>query len=87
MPENIRDNVTNYFTKRSSTILSLRNSKYIDATKLYDNYLIPKGSIALNGVSLTITNINQLKHTFSVTIIPYTFKHTNFKIACKPNSF
>ena len=47
--------------------------------KLYDKYLIPKGSIALNGVSLTITSINQLKHTFSVTIIPYTLEHTNFK--------
>ena len=47
--------------------------------KLYDNYLIPKGSIALNGVSLTITSIDQLKHIFSVTIIPYTLKHTNFK--------
>ena len=47
--------------------------------KLYDNYLIPKGSIALNGVSLTIASINQLKHTFSVTIIPYTLQHTNLK--------
>tara|TARA_B100001741_G_scaffold265985_1_gene231581 strand:- start:202 stop:789 length:588 start_codon:yes stop_codon:yes gene_type:complete len=44
-----------------------------------NKYLIPKGSIAINGVSLTIANINDSNKTFSVAIIPYTFKHTNFK--------
>ena len=42
-------------------------------------YLMHKGSIAINGVSLTIANINDSKNTFSVAIIPYTFEHTNFK--------
>jgi len=40
-------------------------------------YLVPKGSIALNGVSLTIADLTS--HGFSIAIIPYTFEHTNFK--------
>jgi len=42
-------------------------------------YLCPKGSIAINGVSLTVSNINDKENTFEVAIIPYTFNHTNFK--------
>lgn len=40
-------------------------------------YLVEKGSVALNGVSLTVASAS--KNTFSVAIIPYTFEHTNFK--------
>jgi riboflavin synthase alpha subunit len=36
-----------------------------------------KGSITLNGVSLTV--VNSLVNEFSVAIIPYTYEHTNFK--------
>ncbi len=39
--------------------------------------VVQKGSIALNGVSLTIANTKG--NTFSVAIIPFTFEHTNFK--------
>ncbi len=38
--------------------------------------IIEKGSISINGVSLTIFNIG--RDEFTVTIIPYTFEHTNF---------
>lgn len=38
---------------------------------------IEKGSITVNGVSLTI--VDSGINTFSVAIIPYTFDHTNFK--------
>lgn len=41
------------------------------------NMTIEKGSITVNGVSLTV--VNSQKNTFSVAIIPYTFEHTNFK--------
>jgi len=41
------------------------------------NYIVPKGSIAINGVSLTIAKLTA--NSFSVAIIPYTFKHTNFQ--------
>ena len=42
-----------------------------------NNITIEKGSITVNGVSLTVVNskVNQ----FSVAIIPYTYKHTTFK--------
>ena len=41
------------------------------------NITIEKGSITVNGVSLTV--VNSKKNEFSVAIIPYTFEHTNFK--------
>ncbi len=41
-----------------------------------NNITIEKGSITINGVSLTV--VNSLINQFSVAIIPYTFKHTNF---------
>ena len=42
-----------------------------------NNLTIEKGSITINGVSLTVVNSKQ--NEFSVAIIPYTFEHTNFK--------
>ena len=39
--------------------------------------LIEKGSICINGVSLTVFDI--VKNTFMVTIIPYTYENTSFK--------
>jgi len=40
------------------------------------NITIEKGSITINGVSLTV--VDSRINTFSVAIIPYTFDHTNF---------
>ncbi len=45
--------------------------------KALSNITIEKGSITVNGVSLTVVNSNQNK--FSVAIIPYTYDHTVFK--------
>jgi len=45
------------------------------------NITIEKGSITINGVSLTV--INAEKDGFSVAIIPYTFAHTTFKTLSK----
>ena len=42
-----------------------------------NNITIEKGSITVNGVSLTV--VNSKKNQFSVAIIPYTHEHTNFK--------
>lgn len=44
---------------------------------ILNNLTIEKGSITINGVSLTV--VNSLKNEFSVAIIPYTYEHTNFK--------
>lgn len=46
-----------------------------DAT--LNNITIEKGSITVNGVSLTVVNSKAAE--FSVAIIPYTYEHTNFK--------
>ena len=43
----------------------------------FNNITIEKGSITINGVSLTV--VNSKEKEFSVAIIPYTFEHTNFK--------
>ena len=43
-----------------------------------NNVTIEKGSITVNGVSLTV--VNSGKNTFSVAIIPFTYEHTNFKL-------
>ena len=37
--------------------------------------IIEKGSIAINGISLTLYNVSN--NTFNVSIIPYTYNHTN----------
>ena len=42
----------------------------------YDNLTIEKGSITVNGVSLTVVDSKQ--GSFSVAIIPYTYENTNF---------
>ena len=42
-----------------------------------NNITIEKGSIAVNGVSLTV--VNSELDSFSVAIIPYTYNNTNFK--------
>lgn len=41
-----------------------------------DNITIEKGSVCVNGVSLTVVNSGD--NNFSVAIIPYTYNHTNF---------
>lgn len=46
-----------------------------DATK--GNLTVEKGSICLNGISLTV--VNSKDNSFSVAIIPYTYEHTNLQ--------
>jgi riboflavin synthase len=46
-----------------------------DVTK--GNLTVEKGSVTINGVSLTV--VNSTDDSFSVCIIPYTYEHTNFK--------
>jgi riboflavin synthase len=43
----------------------------------HNNITIEKGSITINGVSLTV--VNSKKNSFSVAIIPYTLENTTFK--------
>lgn len=48
-----------------------------------NNTTVQKGSITINGVSLTVVRSEDT--FFSVNIIPYTFEHTNFK-SIKPTT-
>ncbi|MEN9339549.1 MAG: hypothetical protein RIQ62_861 [Bacteroidota bacterium] len=43
----------------------------------FSNLIVEKGSIAVNGVSLTCFNLTNT--SFEVAIIPYTYENTNFK--------
>ena len=45
--------------------------------KKFNKYLIEKGSISINGVSLTISNTK--KSYFNINVIPHTLKLTNLK--------
>lgn len=45
--------------------------------EIFAPLVIEKGSVCINGVSLTAFNVT--KNSFTVAIIPYTFSHTNFK--------
>lgn len=49
----------------------------IEYPEKFAELIIEKGSICLNGISLTVFNIK--KNSFMVAIIPYTFEHTNIK--------
>jgi len=39
------------------------------------DFVVPKGSIAVDGISLTVSKVKG--NSFSVVIIPYTYEHTN----------
>ena len=49
-----------------------------------ENITVKKGSITINGVSLTV--VDSSSDSFSVAIIPYTYENTNFK-NIQPGSF
>ena len=64
-------------TSKILNISSVGRSWYIDfnLSKKYRKFVIEKGSIAINGVSLTIAK--KLKKMFRVIVIPQTLKYTN----------
>ena len=49
---------------------------HFDLAPEWTRLLAPKGSIALNGTSLTVVDVHS--EGFSVALIPYTWEHTNF---------
>jgi riboflavin synthase len=64
----------------TGTIASIRDVDnsyyiYISASANLMRYIVRKGSIAIDGISLTVADAND--KTFSVSIIPYTWEHTN----------
>lgn len=61
--------VENIIKEEGSSVFQFKLSQ---ASKL----IVEKGSICVNGVSLTAFDVED--YHFSVTIVPYTFQHTNF---------
>ncbi|HEV3413330.1 MAG TPA: riboflavin synthase [Puia sp.] len=49
----------------------------LEFPKKFSHLVIEKGSISLNGTSLTIFNVK--KDRFDIAIIPYTYEHTNIQ--------
>jgi len=50
---------------------------FIKVEKKFIPYIVPKGSITIDGVSLTVNDVNE--NSFRLTIIPHTMKETLFK--------
>ena len=68
------------------TVAKIKKIIFIDKTwkinfeildKRLKKFLIEKASISINGVSLTISKVNQ--NSFEITVIPHTLKLTNLK--------
>jgi len=79
--------ISGHFTQgHVDTVANVNEISLIDKTwlikfrildKKFNKYLIEKGSISINGVSLTISNIK--KSYFYINVIPHTLKLTNLK--------
>ena len=53
-------------------------SKYFPKLITFDkNFIVEKGSVAINGISLTIAK--QDNNNFSISVIPHTYDNTNLK--------
>ena len=70
-------------TSAVNKIFTIGKSKKINFTllKKYKVHIVQKGSITINGVSLTISKV--LKNGFQIAIIPQTLKSTNLINICK----
>jgi riboflavin synthase len=56
-------------------LVKIKSNEYsFEIDPKYTPYVIPKGSIGIDGASLTVSAIN--KNVLSVSLIPYTLKHT-----------
>lgn len=64
-------------TAKVTKIVKEQESKTLtfEISSEFTKYIIHKGSIAVNGVSLTVVTVD--KKSFSVSLIPYTLEHTN----------
>ena len=65
-------NITNIKKLDNSWEFYFQNFKNKDK-----NFIVEKGSIAINGISLTIAKVDN--NNFSISVIPHTFENTNLK--------
>jgi len=52
---------------------------FIQIPKQFIKYIIPKGSITVDGVSLTVNDVDSKNNSFRLTIIPHTINNTLFE--------
>ncbi len=52
---------------------------FISIPKEFIKYIIPKGSITIDGVSLTVNDVDKEQNQFRLTIIPHTISNTLFQ--------
>ncbi len=76
--------VLGHVDERAKCIRKKANEYFFQINSMNRRYLIPKGSIAIDGVSLTVSTIS--KNIFSVSLIPYTLRTTTLG-NLKPGSF
>ncbi|MDC3270711.1 riboflavin synthase [Alphaproteobacteria bacterium] len=65
-------NITNITKLNNSWEFYFQNFKNKDK-----NFIVEKGSIAINGISLTIAKVDN--NNFSISVIPHTYDNTNLK--------
>ena len=71
-------NITNIKKLNNSWEFYFQNFKNKDK-----NFIVEKGSIAINGISLTIAKVDN--NYFSISVIPHTFENTNLKYLKEQN--
>ena len=71
-------NVTNIKKLNKSWEFYFQNFKNKDK-----NFIVEKGSIAINGISLTIAKVDSIN--FSISVIPHTYDNTNLKYLKEQN--
>ncbi len=80
MDKRLDGHLVNGHVDSTAKFLAFKNDgfSYIFTFELdeeYIKYIVSKGCIGVNGVSLTVSNVDD--HTFSVAVIPTTYKETN----------
>jgi riboflavin synthase len=51
----------------------------VEVPEEFARYIVPKGSITIDGISLTVANWNNKTRIVEVALIPHTYEHTNIR--------
>jgi riboflavin synthase len=51
----------------------------VEVPEGFRHYIVPKGSIAIDGISLTVARWDSNTHVAEIAVIPYTYEHTNLR--------
>jgi riboflavin synthase len=51
----------------------------VEVPEEFARYIVPKGSITIDGISLTVAGWNKHTRIAEVAVIPYTYEHTNLR--------